>query len=284
MESVATSRWNFSGLLIVRGPDGWYGRTCLASCRSTEEGHLEPSSGGWGNSGTGGPIESWTLSTSEFHSGAVASSLSDILETGAVPQRYFLSATACRGILRRAEKRGKQLPPSLAAVAPCIDSSFGRLQGFSGQDANHGYSHLVACQSFGDGAIYDTGEVAAPLRTGTDTDNSAAIIAFVQNSRDEIRLFGGDGQTVGAVSAELGMKQQAYVSDGWRVRRFTPRETERLFGFPDDFTLVPYRKGMMADGPRYKMLGNSMAVPVVRWIGERIAAVDALCVRAREAA
>jgi DNA (cytosine-5)-methyltransferase 1 len=171
-----------------------------------------------------------------------------------------------------------------AAVAPCIDSSFGRLQGFSGQDANHGYSHLVACQSFGDGAIYDTGEVAAPLRTGTDTDNSAAIIAFVQNSRDEIRLFGGDGQTVGAVSAELGMKQQAYVSDGWRVRRFTPRETERLFGFPDDFTLVPYRKGMMADGPRYKMLGNSMAVPVVRWIGERIAAVDALCVRAREAA
>lgn len=60
------------------------------------------------------------------------------------------------------------------------------------------------------------------------------------------------------------------------VRRLTPRECERLQGFPDDFTLVPYRKGMMVDGPRYKMLGNSMAVPVVRWIGERIQMVEAM--------
>ncbi len=63
------------------------------------------------------------------------------------------------------------------------------------------------------------------------------------------------------------------------VRRLTPRECERLQGFPDDFTLTPYRKGMMADGPRYKMLGNSMAVPVIRWIGERIQAVEALSER-----
>ncbi len=63
---------------------------------------------------------------------------------------------------------------------------------------------------------------------------------------------------------------------GLKVRRLTPRECERLQGFPDDFTLVPYRNRMMADGPRYKMLGNSMAVPVMRWIGERIAMVDAL--------
>jgi DNA (cytosine-5)-methyltransferase 1 len=67
---------------------------------------------------------------------------------------------------------------------------------------------------------------------------------------------------------------------GSAVRRLTPRECERLQGFPDDYTLVPYRKGMMADGPRYKALGNSMAVPVMRWIGERIAAVDALQAKA----
>lgn len=161
-----------------------------------------------------------------------------------------------------------------APVAPSIDASFGRLQGCSGQDANHGYSHLIACQTFGDGAVYDTGEVVAPIRTGTD--NSSQIIAFVQNSRDEVRLFGGDGQTVGALAADPGMKQQCYVTDGWRVRRLTPREVERCFGFPDDYTLVPYRKGIMADGPRYKALGNSMAVPVMRWIGERIAAVEAI--------
>jgi hypothetical protein len=61
----------------------------------------------------GSPTEFWTLNTLEFHSAAVASSLSDVLETGKVPQRYFLSATACRGILRRADKRGKALPPTL---------------------------------------------------------------------------------------------------------------------------------------------------------------------------
>ncbi len=54
------------------------------------------------------------------------------------------------------------------------------------------------------------------------------------------------------------------------VRRLTPRECERLQGFPDDYTAIEYRGKPAADGPRYKALGNSMAVPVVRWIGERI--------------
>ena len=60
------------------------------------------------------------------------------------------------------------------------------------------------------------------------------------------------------------------------VRRLTPRECERLQGFPDDYTLIPYRNGVSADGPRYKALGNSMAVPVMRWIGRRIVAMDAI--------
>jgi DNA (cytosine-5)-methyltransferase 1 len=58
------------------------------------------------------------------------------------------------------------------------------------------------------------------------------------------------------------------------VRRLTPCECERLQGFPDDYTLVEYRGKLASDGPRYKALGNSMAVPVMRWIGQRIAAVD----------
>lgn len=87
------------------------------------------------------------------------------------------------------------------------------------------------------------------------------------------------------------------------VRRLTPRECERLQGFPDDYTLIPVRKvsrarlaspkknaddadryveingevwQMAADGPRYKALGNSMAVPVMHWIGERIQQVEAV--------
>lgn len=65
------------------------------------------------------------------------------------------------------------------------------------------------------------------------------------------------------------------------VRRLTPRECERLQGFPDDYTAIPWR-GRPAeecpDGPRYKAIGNSMATTVVRWIGERIEQVEAIAV------
>ena len=63
------------------------------------------------------------------------------------------------------------------------------------------------------------------------------------------------------------------------VRRLTPTECERLQGFPDGFTQIPYRNkpaDKCPDGPRYKALGNSMAVPVMRWIGERIHVVRAI--------
>ena len=60
------------------------------------------------------------------------------------------------------------------------------------------------------------------------------------------------------------------------VRRLTVEECEFLQGFPRGYTAIPYRGKPAADGPRYKALGNSMAVPVVRWIGQRIQAVEAL--------
>jgi hypothetical protein len=64
----------------------------------------------------GSHTEFLTLNTSEWPKDGVACSLLDTLETGDLPRRYFLSATACRGILRRAEKREKELPPSLKAA------------------------------------------------------------------------------------------------------------------------------------------------------------------------
>jgi DNA (cytosine-5)-methyltransferase 1 len=60
------------------------------------------------------------------------------------------------------------------------------------------------------------------------------------------------------------------------VRRLTPKECARLQGFPDTYLDIIYRGKPAADGPKYKALGNSMAVPVMRWIGERIAAVHAM--------
>lgn len=65
------------------------------------------------------------------------------------------------------------------------------------------------------------------------------------------------------------------MSDDLTVRRLTPTECERLQGFPDGWTDIPYKgKDHPPDGPRYKALGNSMAVPVMAWIGERIQAQE----------
>ena len=103
-------------LLAAIAPLGWCGRTCPACCPVDEDGISPPSCEGWRNSGMGSPTEFLTLNSSEWPSDAAVCSLSDILETGDVPRRFFLSARACAGILRRAVKRGKELPPRLEAA------------------------------------------------------------------------------------------------------------------------------------------------------------------------
>jgi len=113
-----------------------------------------------------------------------------------------------------------------------------------------------------------SGDVTHPLGA---KDNGHAV-AF-NESQSGVRE-GGPHPTI---DANKGTRRMEGVRQGMSVRRLTPRECERLQGFPDDWTAVPYRgKSAEAcpDGPRYKALGNSMAVPVVRWIGERIAEVD----------
>jgi DNA (cytosine-5)-methyltransferase 1 len=121
-------------------------------------------------------------------------------------------------------------------------------------------------------------ELAPTLRAGGHAGSHAnggvmPAVAFVQNQRDEVRTL----DVAGALASEPGMKQQTYLAAaGMAVRRLTPRECERLQGFPDDYTLIDYRGKPAADGPRYKALGNSMAVPVMRWIGERIALVESI--------
>ncbi len=116
--------------------------------------------------------------------------------------------------------------------------------------------------------VLQYGDKTGPL----DTCGHSVAVAFAQNSRDELREM----SVVGAWAAEPGMKQTSYIRQHMAVRRLTPRECERLQGFPDDYTLIQYRNKPAADGPRYKALGNSMAVPVMRWIGRRIQMVSNL--------
>jgi hypothetical protein len=107
--------------------NGLSGKMSPVFCPRTEDGTLEPSSGRWANSGMGSRTECWTLNTCEWGDGPEpsrsagdVSSLSDVLETGPLPPRFSLSAKACSGILRRAERRGKALPPMLKAALEAV--------------------------------------------------------------------------------------------------------------------------------------------------------------------
>lgn len=107
--------------------------------------------------------------------------------------------------------------------------------------------------------------------------SSRSYVAFAQNTRDEVRVQ-GDGKISGALAAEPGMKQQTYLATRWGVRRLMPVECARLQGFPDDWTQIEWRgkpADKCPDGPQYKAYGNSMAVNVMAFIGERIDAIEA---------
>ena len=120
MTTVVTWPSSSVDLLLAKGPSGCCGRTSPAACRQTEGRTLVPSSEAWQNAGMGSHTEFLTLSLSEWNHTHLPSrsvggvcSLSDIVEMRAAPRRYYLTAKACRGVLRRAEKRGKALPPLL---------------------------------------------------------------------------------------------------------------------------------------------------------------------------
>ncbi len=190
-------------------------------------------------------------------------------------------------------------------VAKCLNAKGGA--GRSDGESETFVTHSLCADGFdasedgtGRGTPLVTSILEAGARCGTKADSRQI---FVQNTRDEVRLQGGDGQSAGALSAEPGMKQQPYLRDGMAVRRLTTIECARLQGFPDTYCHIPYRRRKInaelaayyqryglecwqegedwytevaADGPIYKSYGNSMAVPVVHWIGRRIAEVDAL--------
>lgn len=115
-----------------------------------------------------------------------------------------------------------------------------RAGGFTESHANAGIMPAIAYRTTGNNGCYETGHVTACLNTASDPNQIALL-------------------------------------HQWRVRRLMPVECERLQGFPDGYTDVPYgTRNWTPDGPRYKALGNSMAVNVMRWIGRRIEMVEAI--------
>ena len=130
----------------------------------------------------------------------------------------------------------------------------------------------------------DEGEPAFTLRTAVIPGVAVVKQEFVYAPEVSATLMGrssrGGGQTNSpghnADQSVVAVQVESAVTEMY-IRRMTPTECERLQGFPDNWTLVPYRNKpaeVCADGPRYKSLGNSMATNVMRWIGQRILSKD----------
>jgi DNA (cytosine-5)-methyltransferase 1 len=130
--------------------------------------------------------------------------------------------------------------------------------------SRNNHEKCVAQNTFSTPAIGDIREddVASTITKNTGAGGETQNPAFVAQPIS----FG----------AQMSVPQLA-VQTAMQVRRLTPVECERLQGFPDGYTAIPWKKktaNECPDGPRYKALGNSMAVPVMRWIGERIQALN----------
>lgn len=110
-----------------------------------------------------------------------------------------------------------------------------------------------------------------------DYKDHTDLVAVVQNAtrgKSQNGLGISDGSDAMYTMDTASQHAVAVATDGQNpsslVRRLTPVECERLMGFPDNYTAIPFKGKPATDTPRYKALGNSMAVPVMRWIGERI--------------
>ena len=182
-----------------------------------------------------------------------------------------------------------------ADTASTLNASFGDKQGLEDQHINSGAPLFVPAHekvgtltaSYGMGGVdIETKPVVFGAQNSSkqglsastevsptlDTSNTPAVathsVAGTMLSRN---ASGGFSNSIDHAAAGYMAMQDM------KVRRLTPKECERLQGFPDNFTQIPYRNKnaeQCPDGPRYKALGNSMAVPVMRWIGERIEKIE----------
>ncbi|WP_045756663.1 DNA cytosine methyltransferase [Xanthomonas albilineans] len=174
-----------------------------------------------------------------------------------------------------ARQRGGYSNDNVPLIAGTLQAN-GRAAGsVTQQDAHAGM--LVVQQAFGGGANCNATNVSTALTAhpGGSRLDFLSETFLVQEVAHTLRADGFDASEDGTGRGTPIIPVPASQT-GMQVRRLTPTECERLQGVPDGWTLVPNARGKpMADGPRYKMLGNSFAVPVIRWIGEQIQAAHA---------
>ena len=156
-----------------------------------------------------------------------------------------------------------------ADKASTLNASFGSKLGLENQHINSGAPLFVHQPiSFDERNIQffsNENYKTCPTLTATDNKGAKSVVSPTLTTNDPSRS---------PQATEVTNQVAAVYESCMAVRRLTPRECERLQGFKDDYTVIPWKKGESPDGHRYKALGNSMAVPVMKWIGERINEVN----------
>lgn len=166
-------------------------------------------------------------------------------------------------------------------VAAPITAAFAKHHGRTAGNNGRADNLVIAFSSKDHGA--DAGEIAPTLRSqnfgwnkseASSTSNPA--MAFTERTRAEGRTFEAQEELAYALTnpGSGGRTHSRQVAGHFGVRRLTPRECERLMGFPDDFTKWDAQGKEISDSARYRMLGNSIVVPVSQWIAERIVKVE----------
>ena len=170
-------------------------------------------------------------------------------------------------------------------LACTLNAAFGSKMGLEDQHINGGASLFVPTavrmRAFGDYVSDGTASTccARDYKSATDLvltkgDSSLIAQATAETTLSDVTM--SITASYGSGGADLATKPMVCApskTKNMQVRRLTPVECERLQGFPDNYTKIPYRKkdaDNCPDGPRYKAMGNSMAVPVMHWIGKRI--------------
>lgn len=276
---------------VLTSHDNAFG--CFLAGLAGESCELEPSGGKWTHSGcVYGPQRTiaWIVKDAQYFGVAQRR------------KRVFVVASARKGfdpgqVLFESEGVRRDTPPSRepkSAVAALTARGVGTCGADDNQAqaghiiaecANGDISHTLKAEGF-DGSEDGTGRGIPVIafgggNTSGNIDIAACLTARGQRIDFDVETFAVHGTQDPDTNRELAHTlgrnhgQENAISNGMLVRRLTPVECERLQGFPDNHTLISWR-GKEAtecpDGPRYRAIGNSMAVPVMRWIGERIAA------------
>jgi DNA (cytosine-5)-methyltransferase 1 len=161
-------------------------------------------------------------------------------------------------------------PPSRRAqenAAPALDTRAGRI----GANAEGSDGVTLTASNCAKGVNNQTPIVFCGDVSPTSYTLTSGNCSHIQN-RTPLVVHGTQDPCVSSAAFALGRNGglENIVCEHYSVRRFTPVECERLQGFPDNYTAVSCRGKPAADTPRYRALGDSMAVPVMRWIGEKI--------------